>query len=422
MKEGTIMAIIKPIRPLRFTDKKNVETCVCPPYDIISDKEREEIVKRNNHNIVVLEKPEGENKYENAASLLKEWINEGILKRDDSEGIFVYQEKFSVAGKDYVFDGLVCLAKLYEFSEKVVLPHEETLSKAKQDRLNLLTATHCNFSSVYSLYMDEEKKVEKIIEKAKGLEAECSFTDAEEVTHTLWKITDKDDIASLVEAFADKQLFIADGHHRYETSLNYRRICKENGISDLDTDYILMTLVDMDNKGLVIMPTHRVITEKNLDLEAIKEKCKSEFEISEMDDISKAEEILASLSDIHAFALYSGGKGFTLFKRKEDAVIEGHSEAYCGLDVSVLHTLILEKGFGIDKENMANQKSLIYTRSIDEAVSLVQNGEASCSFILNSTKVQQIKAVSLAGDKMPQKSTYFYPKLITGLVINCLEK
>lgn len=416
------MAVIKPIKPLRFADKKNIETCVCPPYDIISDKEREEIVKRNNNNIVILEKPEGENKYENAASLLKEWISKGILKRDDTEGIFIYQEKFSVAGKDYVFDGLVCLAKLYEFSEKVVLPHEETLSKAKQDRLNLLTATHCNFSSVYSLYVDEKKTVENIIEESKKLDAECSFTDNEGVTHTLWKITDKSTLDALVAAFADKQLFIADGHHRYETSLNYRRICNENGIDGLDTDYILMTLVDMDNKGLVIMPTHRVITEKGLDLEAIKEKCKEEFEIVEMDDVSKAEEILDSLSDIHAYALYSGGNGFTLFKRKEDAVIEGHSDAYCGLDVSVLHTLILEKGFGIDKENMANQKSLIYTRSIDEAVSLVKNGDASCAFILNSTKVQQIKAVSLAGDKMPQKSTYFYPKLITGLVINCLDK
>ncbi len=416
------MAVIKPIKPLRFADKKTIDSCVCPPYDIISDKEREEIVKRNDHNIVILEKPEGENKYENAGSLLKAWIKEGVLKRDDSEGIFVYQEKFSVAGKEYVFDGLVCLAKLYEFSEKVVLPHEETLSKAKQDRLNLLTATHCNFSSVYSLYMDEEKTVEKIIEKAKNLDCECSFTDNENVTHTLWKITDKDDLNELVVAFKDKQLFIADGHHRYETSLNYRRICKEQGITDLDTDYILMTLVDMDNKGLVIMPTHRVITEKGLDIDALKEKCKSEFEIVEMDDINTAEKTLASLSDIHAYALYSGGNGYTLFKRKEDAVIEGHSDAYCGLDVSVLHTLILEKGLGIDKENMANQKSLIYTRSIDEAVSLVKNGDASCTFILNSTKVQQIKAVSLAGDKMPQKSTYFYPKLITGLVINCLEK
>ena len=416
------MAVIKPIKPLRFTDKKNIETCVCPPYDIISDKEREKIVQRNSNNVVILEKPEGENKYENAAKLLKDWIEKGILKRDDEEGIFVYQEKFSVAGKDYVFDGLVCLAKLYEFSEKVVLPHEETLSKAKQDRLNLLTATHCNFSSVYSLYMDEEKKIEKIIENAKKLKEECSFTDGDGVTHTLWKIVDKSEINALVEAFANKQLFIADGHHRYETSLNYRRICNENGVSGLDTDYILMTLVDMDNKGLVIMPTHRVITEKGLDLDSIKEKCKEEFEIVEMDDVSKAEETLASLSDIHAYALYSGGNGYTLFKRKEDAVIPEHSAAYCGLDVSVLHTLILEKSFGIDKENMANQKSLIYTRSIDEAVSLVKNGEASCAFILNSTKVQQIKDVSLAGDKMPQKSTYFYPKLITGLVINCLEK
>ncbi|MBQ7646361.1 MAG: DUF1015 family protein, partial [Clostridia bacterium] len=173
--------------------------------------------------------------------------------------------------------------------------------------------------------------------------------------------------------------------------------------------------------GLVVFPTHRLIKDLPVDKEALKKKCGADFEIKELIGIENIEKTLEENRGVHAFALYTGGDTFTLFLRKDGADVEGRSKAYCDLDVTVLHTLILEKALGIDKENMANQINLRYTRSFEEAVKSVKDGESSAAFILNPTKVREIKSVALASDKMPQKSTYFYPKLITGLVINQLD-
>lgn len=419
------MAEIKPIRPLRYTKKINdIKSVVCPPYDIISDQEREALINSSEYNIVRLEKPEGgDDRYAAAAKTLNEWIESGVLSRDEKAGIFVYRERFTVKGKEYFFSGMICLVKLCEFSERVILPHEETLSKAKTDRFNLLKNTHCNFSSVYSLYLDEEKKIEKVLCAAQEKAPEHEFTDADGVTHSLWKIENENDINYIVNEMKEKQLFIADGHHRYETSLNFRRYLKEHKDEDngCDSEHILMTLVNMDNSGLVVFPTHRLIRGMDVDKEALVKKCGDDFNIKEINGTENIEKTLEENKDVHAFALYTGGDTFTLFLRKEGAHVEGRSQAYCDLDVTVLHTLILEKALGIDRENMANQINLRYTRSFEEAVKSVKDGESSAAFILNPTKVREIKSVALASDKMPQKSTYFYPKLITGLVMNQLD-
>lgn len=185
----------------------------------------------------------------------------------------------------------------------------------------------------------------------------------------------------------------------------------------------MMTLVDMDNDGLVVFPTHRLIRDMDIDFDSLREKCLPLFEITDYPDIAEAQAVLKENSDGHAFVLYTGGEGFTLLRaRKEvdDMRIDGKPKSYSSLDVSVLHSLILEGALGIDKENMANQVNLRYTRSFDEAVESVRRGESVCAFIINPTKIKEIKAVAEDGEKMPQKSTYFYPKLKTGLVINKL--
>ena len=415
------MAVIRPIKALRFTNKAgDIASCVCPPYDIISPAEREELINKNQYNSVRLELPNGEDKYKTAGQTLNEWIEDGILARDEKEGIFVYRERFGVAAEKYELTGIICLVKLCDFSENIVLPHEETLKKAKQDRFDLMCATGCNFSSVYSLYNDESGVIADVINVNTATDPIYDFTDGEGVTHLLWKITDKKDISIIIGALADKQLFIADGHHRYETALNYRDHLKRSGKPVGGADYIMMTLVDMDDKGLVVFPTHRLITGIKVDREELKAKCADEF-TADIRPLADMDRDLDSGKDSKAFALYTGGDDYMLLKAKDcvkDLCIEGKSKAYCGLDVSVLHTLILEKALGIDKENMANQVNLRYTRSVEEAIGSVRNGESSAAFIINATKVSQIKEVALAGDKMPQKSTYFYPKLKTGLVIN----
>lgn len=413
------MAEIKPIRALRYTEKAGaLKTCVCPPYDIVNEAEYAALCGENPHNLIRLELPAGgDDRYERAGKLLDEWLQGGILAQDETPGIYLYREAFSVGGRQYAFDGLVCLVGLRPFSDRVVLPHEETLSKAKEDRFRLMQATGCNFSSIYSLYRDEEGGIREVIRASQALPVLAEFTDGEGVIHTLRKIEDEKTVAFLVNAFADKQLFIADGHHRYETALRYRDTVRP------DATHVLMTLVDLEDDGLVVLPTHRLITGLPVEKDALTERAAAFFTATEYPDVAKAEEVLAAHKDRHAYALYTGGEGFTLLVGTEEAdrlAVEGRSEAYARLDVTVLHTLLLEQVLGIDKENMARQQNLRYTRSAEEAIASVRKGEATAAFLLNPTRIGEIRAVAEAGDKMPQKSTYFYPKLKTGLVMNRL--
>ena len=413
------MAEIKPIRALRYTEKAGaLETCVCPPYDIVSDGEYAALCGENPYNLIRLELPAGgEDRYEHAGRLLEEWLQDGVLAQDETPGIYLYREAFTVGGRQYAFDGLACLVGLRPFSDRVVLPHEETLSKAKEDRFRLMCATGCNFSSIYSLYRDEEGSIREVIRASQTLPVLAEFTDGEGVTHTLRKIEDEKTVSFLVNAFADKQLFIADGHHRYETALRYRDTVRP------DATHVLMTLVDLEDDGLVVLPTHRLVTGLTVDKSALTQKAAAFFTATEYPDVTKAEEVLSAYKEKHAYALYTGGEGFTLLVGTEEAdslAVEGRSEAYARLDVTVLHTLLLEQVLGIDKENMARQQNLRYTRSAEEAVASVRKGDATAAFLLNPTRIEEIRAVATAGDKMPQKSTYFYPKLKTGLVMNRL--
>lgn len=418
------MAEIKPIRALRYTERAGaLATCVCPPYDIVNEAEYQALCEENPNNLIRLELPRGgDERYETAGQLLNTWLAEGILKRDDQPGIYLYREAFSVGEKAYAFDGLVCLVGLRPFSDRVVLPHEETLSGAKEDRFRLMCATGCNFSSVYSLYRDESGEIRELVAKARGLPVLAEFTDGEGVTHSLRKIEEPAQLAALQAAFADKQLFIADGHHRYETALNFKAHLEQNGNPNgWDAGSILMTLVDLQDDGLVVLPTHRLITGIAVDKQAFLARAAEHFTVTEYADVAEAEQVLEQNRDRHAFALYTGGQGFTLLVGKASAdqlTVEGRSEAYARLDVTVLHTLLLEGVLGIDRENMARQINLRYTRSAAEAVESVQRGASSAAFLLNPTRIEEIRAVAEAGDKMPQKSTYFYPKLKTGLVMN----
>ncbi len=423
------MAEIRAFKALRFDTEKAgaIEELVCPPYDIISEEQRQEYIYRNPNNIIRLELPKGDEPYKTAGEVLKKWLDRGILKKDSEDAVYIYEEEFSINGIHAKFKGCIVRVKIEEFSKGVVLPHEETLSKAKEDRFNLMKATNCNFSQIYSLYMDSEHKIINRLDKLSECKPEIELTDGDEVTHRLWIVTDKDEINAICGDFADKKLYIADGHHRYETALNYRNYCRENGIGDGGEDYVMMMLVDMEHDGLVVLPTHRLVRDlESFDKEKILNDCKEYFDVSEESDVSNAESKLKELYDEgkKAFAFYSGDKGYNLLVLKDEKVIEkllpNKSRATQGLDVTVLHTLVLEKIFGIDAENMAKQINLTYTRLFDEAIESVDTGKAQCAFILNPTRVTEIRDVAAAGEKMPQKSTYFYPKLITGLVMNKL--
>ena len=425
------MAEVKAFKALRFTAKSgDISKNVCPPYDIISEEERLAFIDESKNNIIRLEKPVGEDAYENAKKLYLEWSENGIIDCDEKKGMYVYEEEFEALGNTYKIRGIFVRVRLEEFEKGVVLPHEETLSKAKQDRFDLMCATHCNFSPIYCMYTDENRDISSVVGEMSKNKPEIEFEARDGVVQRIWKCEDETLTDKVEELFLEKQLFIADGHHRYETGIRFRNHLVDNGVitdRDHDANFIMMFLIDMENSGLVVFPTHRMVTDlDSFDESKALEGIKQYFDVSEISEGEIDEKLSCHVNDKANVFVSPNGK-FYLCVMKPCALAKlsemnlGKSDAYKGLDVTVLHSLILENILGIDKENMAKQINLKYTRDKDEAVNAVKEGKANCSFIINATKVEEIKAVALAGEKMPQKSTYFYPKLITGLVMNRLS-
>ena len=428
------MAEIKPFKGMRyntFLAGKIGELC-CPPYDIISEEERLGYIAENEYNVIRLELPkEGEDVYKTAGEVLDMWRNTGVLVHEIKPAVYIYEEEFNAYNKRSSVKGIIVRVKVEEFSKGVILPHEFTLSKAKADRFNLMKATNCNFSQIYALYMDEEHTTLKTIDRLSDRKPDQTFTDSDHVTHKLWIITDEKVIEKLVNDFADRKLYIADGHHRYETALNYRNYCRENGISKEGDpqDYQMMYLVDMQHPGLVVFPTHRMVRDlESFDKNEVLKGCEEYFDITKFTSVGNINSELSKQykQGKKAFGFYCGkGEWYLLVLKDIEVmadVLPDLSEASQQLDVSVLHSLILEKTMGIDKENMANQINLTYTKFFEEAIMKVDKGEFQCSFILNPTRVTEIRDVAAAGEKMPQKSTYFYPKMITGMVMNDLNE
>lgn len=434
------MATIAPFNGLRFNTDivGDLSAVTAPPYDIISPEQQKQLYETHPFNVIRLENgeefaedDETHNKYTRSAEFLEDWMQSEVLRQDFTPSVYVYGQKFTLKdGRTLSYKGLMCLVKLEEFEKKIILPHEETLSKAKTDRLNLMRATGANFSPIYSLFNDNGGTVAEIIRKSSADEPQNSFVSADKVTQSLWQVSDGDTIAKLAEAFASKQLFIADGHHRYETALNFRNEMIQQNPKHTGNElynYIMMFLVPMEEKGLVVFPTHRLVKNvTNFNEAELIERLGENFDVSKIfaySGISEAiERKLAENGEDKVFAMYTG-KDYYYFLRLKSTDIAKHenilkSEAYRLLDVTILHTLILGKYFGINAENMKNQTNLCYTRDAAEAEKTVKEGDFQCAFFLNPTKIKEIKEISLANEKMPQKSTYFYPKLITGLIMN----
>ena len=412
------MASVQPFRALRFSNKAGpIDQLVCPPYDIISDAERETLLAQDEYNIIRLEKPFD---YDHAADSLSRWLDSGLLTLDYRPGFYIYEQEFSDAGERKRIFGLIGDVKLEPFSAGVILPHEETLAKARGDRRDLMEATWCNFSQIYCLYHDDDRTVESLLLEQMKTAPRHSFTTGDGVTHRLWPVSDDKLNSRISQIFADKKLYIADGHHRYTTALEFHE-----QHAGQDTGSVMTMLCAMDNEGLVIRPTHRMVNKiSGFSVESLLARLKDDFDIESCQDAEVLEERLAKCQRTLAF--YTGqGRYYLLTLRDESSMAKAlpqMSEASRSLDVAMLHALILEPLLGIDADKLADQSHLSYTRSADEAMALVDSGDAQCSFLLKTTTIEQLAAVSRAGEKMPQKSTYFYPKLITGLVMKSLRK
>ncbi len=423
------MARISPFAAVRydFARAGAPRTLCCPPYDIISPAGQKALESENPYNVIRLERPLGEDRYRRAGETLRQWLAEGILRRDDAPAYYVYRLDFSDGGTPSSVHGFFARVGVEPFENGVVLPHEETLSKDKSDRFNLMSETFCNISPVYSLYEDDNRVVDDLLAEAMGAAPDVTLTDGDGVTHSLWAVTDPQRQAALTNAMADRRLLIADGHHRYETALAFwQERQKENpGLAvDDPMGTVLMMLVDMHHPGLVVWPTHRLVRDlAGFSPDALPDALAADFTAK---TCPVTEDIVSVIQETpHTVGLYTGGETVTLLTLKDpDAVrkaLPGKSEAYCSLEVSLLHALILEPHLGIDKEQLAAQTHLTYTRSLSEALDGVTGGAFQCAFLLPATPVPMIGRVADEGERMPQKSTYFYPKLITGLVIHPLS-
>lgn len=431
------MAVISPLRGIRYNPLviKDMSSVVTPPYDVIDPIAQKRYYERNPYNIIRLElgfeyptDNEQDNRYTRAAADYRRWLQEKVLIQEKAPAIYLYEQVFKVGDRSYQRTGFFARVKLEDYHTGMIRPHEETLAKPKADRLALLSASLANFSAVFALYeKTKENLEERFKEFKKSTPPEIEITDEVGEIHRLWVITDTAFHKEVASALADKPLFIADGHHRYETALTFY---KNIGEKLPGASYVLMYLVSASDPGLVILPTHRLIHGlPNFDISELRDKLEEDFYISELAIAapSKLQEILAEQQQRGetAFIMLSQQSPTALLlvlknKNKVKALIPEKSEAWCSLDVSALHVLVLQKLLGIDAEKTLRQEHIHYTRSIEEAIHALSSGEAQLAFILNPTRIEQITAVASSGDKMPQKSTYFYPKLLTGLVINDL--
>jgi uncharacterized protein (DUF1015 family) len=441
------MAEIQPFRGIRYNSEKiRLEEVITEPYDRIPPPLQEEYYQRSPYNVVRIilgkdddpEHPE-KNKYRRAKIYLDEWEKKGILIREDQEALYVYEQEFQVNGESKKRMGLIARVRLEEFSSRKVLPHEKTFPKHKIDRLNLLRETNTNTGQIFLLYKDDEKKVTEALDKAleqAALGAEVK--DETDYVHRLWIIKKKEDIQKIQEAMADKVLIIADGHHRYETSLNYKNELLDQ-IKEVKGDepfhYIMMTLFRIDDPGLVILPTYRLV--KGLDKlseESLKELLSPNFEISEIDwidpsDKSSLEEAQKRVnSEGHTFAAFiSHSKKILIFSLRSEDILdqeikEEKSRGWKRLDVAILHSLIIDQLEALASGPYSQEDNVSYIRDLTQGIEKVAQGEFQMIFLLRPTLLPRIREVVENGELMPHKSTDFFPKLKSGLVMNPLDE
>lgn len=415
--------------------------CIAPPYDVIDASQQQQLYEKNEYNIVRIIKGKAkptdngsDNVYTRAAEHLDEWIAKGVLKQDEVETIYAYVQDFELSGKQYQRLGFTALLKLEEFGD-IVRPHEKILNKPIVDRLNLKRATSARFGLVFMLYDDADAVADKIITKAAARDPLIDFVDEQQVRHRLFAITEKPDIDAIAKMMSDKSCIIADGHHRYTTGLAYM---KEN--PNPAARYQMITFVNTRHEGLVVLATHRVV--KNLedfDIPKLLAGLQKNFQVSEYQFDSAAQQNLAKQkmllqmkaeydNDRTALGIYAGGNAFYTAVLKDNKAMDqaapGTSQAWKSLDVSVLHKLILEQILAIDDAKLADGDFLEYAKDsgskVEELIKQVDAGARQAAFFMNPPKMEQIQKTADAGERMPQKSTYFYPKLFTGLTINKL--
>jgi len=442
------MAEIFPFYAYRYNPERvQLAEVVTQPYDKITPAMQERYSTVPN-NLITVEKGKpsagdspSDNVYTRAAKALEDWIRSGILVRDSAPGIYAYSQEYTVPGTAdrSTRSGFIALGRVEDYAAGVVYRHEQTLSGPKADRLELLRHTRTHTGQLFMLYTDAQRRVDTMLQSLMRAAAPIEARDEYDVIHRLWPLFDRDAIAAIVKAMAGQKIVIADGHHRYETALAYRDQCRgQSGGVDLGAPYekAMMTFFNTRSEGLLILPTHRVVSNlPHFDVSAFRAAMSSTFDQESYSFASDAARAVASYGFGRALSargsdsrrpigMYTPGE-FTIFRLRPEAslteLMPDVSPAQRLLDVVVLHRILLERGLGITAAAVTAERNISYERDMSAAIALVDEGRAQVCFLLNAVDVEQVTEMALAGEVLPQKSTDFYPKLLSGLTLYRLE-
>ena len=432
------MAEIRPFRGVRYNQSlvRDLSTVICPPYDIITPQLQQELYHRSEYNFVRLEHSRelpqdtiGDNKYTRSAATLEQWLKQGVLKIDEVPAIYLYDHYFTRQGKEYKRRGIIVCVRLEEWDKMVVRPHEGTLAEPKSDRLSLLWALQANTSPILALFEDQGQQVSSLLASQERSKPIISLSSGSGERHNVWAITEPEAVNQTCGSLIEQPLYLADGHHRYESALVYQRerqACSSLVSGDEAFNFVLMTLVDFSDPGLIILPPHRLVRGiSKSTLNGLLAKLKVFFEINElplsMPGIwQQVDDLLTSETDQVRLAVFGLAPERLLvlrlrhFAEASRMMPYFHSELYKRLDVSIADHIILEELLGLSQDR--ERAMLTYSYDKMDAVNRVLDQEYQLAFLLSPVKAETIKAIADAGDRMPRKSTYFYPKAPAGLV------
>ena len=421
------MVRIFPFQGVRYNpDLVNYENVITPPYDVITIENQRQLYENSDFNLIRLEygeqyqnDNENDNRYTRAASTFNGWLDKEVLIQDNKPVYYWYQQQFPWKGETYTREGLIATIGVEPYEEGNILPHEETLSKPKEDRYQLLDHCKANFSPIFGLYPDPQNQVEKECAAIKDKEPIIDFTDDDKQNHRIWVIEDPQTHKKLEELFSSWFVFLADGHHRYETALLYSQ---QKGY-----DRALIFLFNFYSPGLLILPFHRVIKGlQNFNPDDFLAKLQKHFNINEVGPVSSndpklpkfIQDLREKSRDKFAIGLCTGNK---LYELELNSPEEKDHQEKAKHDVDILQKYVLEKTMQITPEELRQGEFLSYIHNEEEALNMVCNGEAQATFFLNPSSKERIMETAQEGEKLPQKSTYFYPKLVSGLLVNKLD-
>lgn len=417
------MSNIKPFRAVHYNPSKikDISKVVAPPYDVISKEMQSQLQKGSPYNFTYIDlakdKPKDDrvnNKYTRAKKTFEDWLKKNVMVQDEKPCLYFYRQDYKVMGQKYSRLGFISLMELVNPKDSKVHPHEKTHAHAVDDRLKLSKSLDSHLSCIFVCYSDRQKKIEKIFnKKVSSGEPMIEVSDSDKIMHRVWRLDDEAIISEINESMSGQNLFIADGHHRYQVAQEYRQgklKRKTNSTGKEDFNYVMTYFTNLDSKELQILPMHRIVTKLPKKLDFLEK-------FFRIDKVSSKGDLLILLAKAgkneHAFGLYTA-QGIQLLRLKSKALIEKHikegSKDYKSLDAMILKTFVFDR-VGLTPED------IIYTKDMKTVTDMVDDGQADAGLIMNAVKISQLKAIALNGEKMPPKTTYFYPKVLSGLTV-----